>query len=282
MTMQHAMIPNEREFEFSDKDFRFLASLAHQKTGIQLQDNKRDMVYARLVRRLRALGLSSFAEYCEFLRDKSGEDEIGQLVNAITTNLTGFFREVHHFEHLKNEVLQPLIKNSGQRKLRMWSAACSSGMEPYSMAMTLKEAIPDVANWDAKILATDIDSNMLNVGKEGEYSQDVLQKTPSVYHRFFSNASKPGTVRVEESVKKLIAFRQLNLLESWPMKGQFDVVFCRNVVIYFDKPTKEVLFERIANILKPDGWLYIGHSENLHNISNRFKLLGRTIYQRVV
>ena len=268
----------EREFKFEQKDFQFLSDLAYQATGIVLVEQKRDMVYARLVRRLRALGLESFSQYCEFLQSAKSEEEMPHLVNAITTNLTSFFREGHHFEHLKNNVLLPLTKQS-DKKLRIWSSACSAGMEPYSIAMTMKSAIPDILKWDAKVLATDIDTNMVATGNKGEYAISEFDNIPDEYKQYVSANDK--TISVKENIKNHVVFRQLNLLEEWPMKGLFDAIFCRNVTIYFDKPTKEVLFERMANFLKPNGWLYIGHSENLHNISDRFALAGRTIYRRI-
>lgn len=270
-----------REFAFQDEDFRFLASLANQRTGIVLADHKRDMVYGRLTRRLRALGLESFSEYCDLLQSDAGADEIGQLVNAITTNLTSFFREKHHFEHLRAQVINPLLQNVRNKKLRIWSAACSSGMEPYSIAMVLKDTIKDIKTWDARILATDIDSNMLSVASKGEYSATEFEHIPDIYRQYVSRGEDSQRIKAADSLKDIITFRQLNLLETWPMHGKFDAVFCRNVVIYFDKPTKQKLFERIANILAPNGWLYIGHSENLHNISDRFETMGRTVYRKV-
>lgn len=269
----------QREFAFDENDFRFLAKLANERTGIVLADHKQDMVYGRLARRLRALGLTSFSQYCDLLQSEEGADEVGQLVNAITTNLTSFFREGHHFDHLRDEVLAPLAKT--KQRVRLWSSACSSGMEPYSMAMTLREAIRDIDTWDARILATDIDSNMLAIGKAGDYAASDVEDMPAAYQKYAEKGSKPNRVQMSGNIKKLITFNQLNLLERWPMKGPFDAVFCRNVVIYFDKPTKEKLFARMADMIKPDGWLYIGHSENLHGISDRFKLVGRTIYRKV-
>jgi chemotaxis protein methyltransferase CheR len=238
------------------------------------------MVYSRLVRRIRALEVNSFAEYCELLRSPKAEDEMPHLVNAITTNLTSFFREGHHFDHLKENVLFPMMEN-GERRLRIWSCACSAGMEPYSIAMTMKSAIPDLARWDAKILATDIDSNMINTGIKGEYSNAEFKNIPAEYREYVSENKKNDTISVAQNLRPLVAFKQLNLIEEWPMKGPFDAIFCRNVTIYFDKPTKEVLFDRIADMLKPNGWLYIGHSENLNGISDRFRLEGRTIYHKI-
>lgn len=269
----------QRDFAFTEQDFRFLAGLANQKTGIVLTEQKRDMVYGRLTRRLRALRLGSFAEYCALLQSDASGDELPHLVNAITTNLTGFFREAHHFEHLREQAA--IWRGQGKKRLRLWSSACSSGMEPYSMAMTIRNAIPDIDQWDAKILATDIDSEMLKVANGGEYNASDMQQVPPACAKAFVAPLGGERVTMTDKLRKLVTFRQLNLLEEWPMRGTFDAVFCRNVVIYFDKPTKEVLFDRIADQMEPNGWLYIGHSENLHGVSDRFELIGRTIYRKV-
>jgi len=271
---------DEREFSFSEQEFRTLAELANKRTGIVLAEHKKDMVYSRLVRRLRALKLSSFAQYCELVQGDGGQDEMGNLVNAITTNLTSFFREGHHFEHLRDHVLAPLAHGKDKR-LRIWSAGCSAGMEPYSIAMTVKYAFKNVKAWDARILATDIDTNMLRTGEGGQYASEQFENIPATYHSDVTQMIKEDRIRMSDDLKSLIAFKPLNLLEFWPMKGPFDAVFCRNVVIYFDKPTQAKLFNRIADLVKPDGWLYIGHSENLFNVCDRFELVGRTIYRKV-
>jgi chemotaxis protein methyltransferase CheR len=277
--MNQALYSPNREFSFTREQFQFLAGLANRKTGIVLPEQKKDMVYGRLVRRLRALGLDDFSDYCDLLQSDEGSEEMPHLVNAITTNLTSFFREAHHFEHLAQQAAK--WKNEGQKRLRIWSAACSSGMEPYSIAMTLRTALPDIDRLDAKVLATDIDSNMVATATAGEYNGSDLGQIAEAYKAYIERHGINGRVRMNESLKRLITFRTLNLLDAWPMKGPFDAVFCRNVVIYFDKETKQRLFNRIADILTPDGWLYIGHSENLHGISDRFELVGRTIYRRV-
>ena len=267
----------DREFTFSEREFQFLTRLASTRSGIVLSDQKHDMVYGRLVRRLRALGLDSFAAYCTLLQSPDGAEEIEHLVNAITTNLTHFFRETHHFEHLR-DVAVPEIKN---RRVRLWSAGCSTGMEPYSMAMILQGAIPNLPLWDAKILATDIDSKVLESARMGEYSEAELTRVLPAYRKDVLPSETPGRAQMSESLKHMIAFKQLNLLESWSMSGPFDAIFCRNVVIYFDKQTKQSLFNRMADLLKPGGWLYIGHSETMSDVPNRFELVGRTVYQRV-
>jgi chemotaxis protein methyltransferase CheR len=273
---------NEREFSFSDREFRFLAELVAKCSGIVLASQKKDMVYSRLARRLRVLNLTSFGEYCERLQGPEGADEIGNLVNAITTNLTHFFREPHHFEHLRDVVLPGLnALTSHPKRLRIWSAGCSSGMEPYSIAMTIKAGVRDLASWDARILATDIDTNMLNTGIGGDYGYEQWDKIPPAYRGNVLRLPKQEGIRMSDDLRQLVAFRHLNLLERWPMKGVFDAIFCRNVVIYFDKPTQRKLFSRMADLLKPNGWLYIGHSENLFNVCDRFELVGRTIYRRI-
>lgn len=274
--------PMQREFEFRDKDFRFISELVHEKTGIVLADHKKDMVYARIARRLRSLSLTSFRDYCSLLESDRGEDEIGNFVNAVTTNLTSFFRESHHFTHLRDEVLRPLLANPPPgKRLRIWSAAASSGAEPYSIAMTCYQAIPDIERWDIKILATDIDTGMLAKCKAGEYSESDMESVPpDLRSKYVENAGE-GKVRMKDSLKKLITFKQLNLIGDWPFSGPFDAVFCRNVVIYFNKETQKELFAKISQRIQPGNWLYIGHSETLNHICDDFDLVGKTIYRRL-
>lgn len=269
----------EREFAFSESDFRFLAELANKKTGIVLAEHKRDMVYSRISRRVRALGLKDFSQYCELMRGPQGEDELGHLVNAITTNLTHFFREKHHFDHLQKHLLEPL-QQRGAKRLRIWSAGCSSGMEPYSIAMTVKHSIKNISAWDARILATDIDTNMLDRGQRGLYAIEEYENVPPAYREDVTKSGDKEHMQMSDELRRLIAFKHLNLLEHWPMKGPFDVIFCRNVVIYFDKATQQRLFSRMADLLSPEGWLYIGHSENLSKVTDRFELVGRTTYRK--
>ncbi|MFM9891030.1 MAG: CheR family methyltransferase [Rickettsiales bacterium] len=271
----------DREFSFSDMEFRFLADTARAQTGIVLAEHKKDMVYSRIVRRLRALKLKSFSQYCTLLEGPDGETEMVHLINALTTNLTSFFREQHHFEHLRDHVLAPLATQPSARRIRLWSAACSAGMEPYSMAMVMRHALPDIDRRDARILATDIDTAMLATASHGTYPMAQYDNIPAEYRRHVQVDTTQDRMEMAETLKNMIAFKPLNLLESWPMEGQFDAVFCRNVVIYFDKPTQAELFNRMAEHIVPGGWLYIGHSENLFNVCDRFELLGRTIYRRV-
>ncbi|PLW84438.1 chemotaxis protein CheR [Kineobactrum sediminis] len=265
----------------TDKNFLFVKRFIAEQAGIELSEAKRNLVYGRLVRRVRALGLSSFDDYC--LRLDSGDSqELEHCVNALTTNLTSFFREVHHFDFLKNELLPRLINEKKDRRLRVWSAGCSTGEEPYSLAMVLAETMP--ADWDIRILGTDLDSQVVATGHAGQYTQErITGITEARRKRWFlrGKGASEGQVKVREELRDLTSFKRLNLLDPWPMKGSFDLVFCRNVVIYFSKDTQRTLFERFAEQLNSDGHLFIGHSETLYNVSDRFKLLGNTIYRKV-
>lgn len=284
MTSPNIAENREREFEFTDRDFVFLRDVVMEHSGITLGEQKRQLVYGRLTRRLRQLGLRSFADYCGHV-EQHLEEELGELINAITTNLTSFFRENHHFEHLAAHALPDIMaRNASARRLRLWSSACSTGEEPYSMAMSVAETMGPASGWDTRILATDIDSQVIAKAQTGVYSDDRITDIPTARQRRWfrrgvgANSSK---VKVNEDLVSMIAFRQLNLLKDWPMRGPFDIIFCRNVVIYFDKDTQRRLFDRFADILVPNGYLYVGHSESLHQISGRFKLIGKTIYQRI-
>jgi len=260
-----------------------IAKLVKQQTGIVLGERKRDLVYGRLARRLRTLHCDAFADYCRLLEAPDGEAERRMMVNAITTNLTHFFREAHHFEHLSGVVLPGIVQSRGAAhgRIRIWSAGCSSGEEPYSIAMSAREALGDAAGWDLRILATDIDTDMVARAKSGRYDADRVGTIPPALRQRYVRPGANGTVDMADSLKSLIVFNPLNLLEPWPMRGPFDAIFCRNVVIYFDAPTQRALIERFADQLVPDGWLYLGHSETLFRTSSRFQHLGRTIYRRV-
>jgi chemotaxis protein methyltransferase CheR len=272
----------EQEFTFHHDDFLRIAKLVRTHAGIVLTDRKRDLVYGRLAPRLRMLGIGEFSRYCDLLEGRDGEAECRVLINAITTNLTGFFRERHHFDFLAQEVLPGIVKSpaSGRRRLRIWSAGCSSGEEPYSIAMTVRKVMPDLTRWDAKILATDIDTNMIRTASEGSYERARAEAIPAEMQRQFVRETKSDRIEMAEAVKSLISFKPLNLFDPWPMSGPFDVIFCRNVVIYFDKATQRVLFDRFADMLTPNGWLFIGHSESLFQVCDRFRHVGRTIYKR--
>lgn len=272
------------EFEFSDQDFQRVRRIINEVAGISLADGKRELVYSRLSRRLRQRSFRRFEDYCDYLEAGDDEDELSEFVNALTTNLTSFFREPHHFEFLTDELLPTLMRSRGlsNRRIRIWSAGCSTGEEPYSIAIVLREALPSVG-WDVKILATDLDSNVLATAERGVYEWNrVKDLSESRLRRWFQKGrnAQAGSVRVAPALRDLITFRQLNLMDDWPMRGPFDLIFCRNVVIYFDKATQRVLFERYADILVERGHLFVGHSESLFKVTERFVPLGKTIYQR--
>ncbi|NQV80755.1 MAG: protein-glutamate O-methyltransferase [Alphaproteobacteria bacterium] len=273
-----------QEFSLGDDEFNFLAKLIYDRTGIVVGDNKRNLVYSRLARRIRFLKLGSFRDYCDLLGSAAGDDELPETINAVTTNLTKFFREDHHFDHLSKEVVPRLFSSARRRsKIRMWSAGCSSGQEPFSMAMTLADAVPDLSSWDAKILATDLDSNMIARCATGEYAEREIEAIPlATRKRFLTSDKDQGIATFKSDLRRLITFNQLNLLHQWPMKGPFDVIFFRNVVIYFDIETQRDILGRMWSLLADDGCLYVGHSENLSRVTDRFSLVGRTIYRKVL
>ncbi len=272
-----------REFAFGEDDFQALRTLVKSLTGIHLTEQKRELVYGRLTRRLRALRLHSFAEYRELLAHD--QREVTELCNAITTNLTSFFREPHHFQYLRDEWLAPLIADArANRRLRIWSAACSTGEEPYSIAMTVLESLPHPERWDVRILATDLDSEVLDRARRGIYPLERLNGVSAERQaRFFRDAhdGRSAVRQIAPEPAALITFKQLNLMQSLPMKGPLDVVFCRNVVIYFDKETQRDLFARISRLQRPGDLLFLGHSESLFKVSDSYALIGKSIYRRV-
>jgi chemotaxis protein methyltransferase CheR len=276
----------ERESDklLNDTDFNFICQFVYQQAGIVLNQSKREMVYRRLTRIIRERHLSSFAEYCALLRAQP-EQEIDYFINAITTNLTSFFREKHHFEYLAETEIPRLLQNKGKAHkphLRIWSAACSTGEEPYSIAITLLKTMKkELSHWDAKILATDIDSNVIAKSKLGVYDKNKLKEIgSSTLANYFDLINDKTAARIKTNVKQLITFKQLNLLHEWPMKGLFDVIFCRNVIIYFDKKTQQELFARFYEKLKPGGLLILGHSENLGAYQKYFTNESRTVFRK--
>lgn len=277
---------NAYAMEINDKDFEFLRHVVGQNAGIVLGPSKRQLVQGRLSRRIRELRLDSFASYCEHVRN-AGPEELVILINALTTNVTAFFRENHHFEQLAVRMLpEAMERNAVSRRIRIWSAGCSSGEEPYSIAMTVAEAMPPGQMWDVKILATDIDSHMVQTASDGVYPVDRLHGMPAQVERqrrWLRRGTGPqdGNVRVKPELSRLVSFGVLNLLADWPVRGPFDIVFCRNVMIYFDQPTRERLIGRFANVLAEGGHLCLGHSESIHDPNGPFRLVGRTIYRKM-
>jgi len=263
-------------YPFSQEQFFRVRTLIYQEAGIALAPGKRDMVYSRLARRVRARQLDSFGQYLELV-EGGDQEELEAFINALTTNMTSFFREPHHFQILA----QQLAQHRGGRPVAIWCCAASTGEEPYSIAMTAVDALGSFAP-SLRILATDIDTSVLAKGKLGVYPEDQLQKIPPrQLKRFFlkGQGKNEGSARVRDELRQLVCFKRLNLLDQqWPMRGKFDFIFCRNVMIYFDKKTQHAILEKIAERLKPGGLLFVGHSESFHNTQDQFRICGNTVY----
>jgi len=271
-------IDKAREFQFSSRDFEQVRKLIYDHAGISLNLSKEDMVYSRLARRLRATGLTSFGEYLAHLESDDASEEWQAFVNSLTTNLTSFFREAHHFPMLAEHVRKQRDKHA----ITLWCSASSTGEEPYSMAMTMLDlfgsSMPPV-----KILATDLDTNVLAKAEAGVYPLERLEKLPEdKVKRYFlkGKGAQAGFAKVRPELSNMITFRQLNLLDkTWPIRGPFDAIFCRNVMIYFDKATQRQILEKFAPMLQADGLLFAGHSESFHNAADIFKLRAKTVYE---
>lgn len=272
---------NTREYAFSSHDFECVKKLIYARAGIALAENRQEMVYTRLSKRLRATGSRGFGEYLERLEGDDRDAEWESFVNALTTNLTSFFREAHHFPILAEHVKK---RQPGQT-VKLWCSAASTGEEPYSMAMTMVEAF-DSLKPPVRILATDIDTEVLAVAREGVYSLDRLESmSPERIRRFFLKGknSTAGYARVRPELRDLITFKPLNLLDpKYPMRGPFDAIFCRNIMIYFDKPTQYRILQKFVPLLDRDGLLFMGHSEVFQHASDLIKLIDRTVYKLVV
>lgn len=266
----------QREFEFTAKDFSRVRQLIYQRAGISLSEAKSDMVYSRIGRRLRAVDFDTFKGYLDFLENHPDSDEWVEFTNALTTNLTSFFREAHHFPILADHLL------TLQKPIRIWCSAASTGEEPYTLAMTACEAFGTLTP-PVEIIATDIDTNVLQTAATGVYPLDRLEKLSEKRRKMFfqkGSGSNAGVVRVKPELRKMITYQPLNLLaDQWPIKGYFDAMFCRNVMIYFDKPTQKKILERFTPYMKPETLLFAGHSENFLYVSKAFQLLGKTVYQ---
>lgn len=266
-----------KEFNFTSGDFERVRALIYQRAGISLADSKQEMVYSRLARRLRATGIISFARYLDDLEGGRLGEEWESFTNALTTNLTSFFREAHHFPLLAEHV-----KKAHERPITIWCSAASTGEEPYSIAMTVCEAFNTLTP-PVQIIATDIDTNVLATAANGVYPIERVEKMPPEQARRFllrGKGDQSGMVRVRPELRQLITFKQLNLLaDGWPLQGQFDVIFCRNVMIYFDKATQRKILARFVPLMKPDALLFAGHSENFLYVSESLKLRGKTVYE---
>lgn len=253
----------EGEFEFRLEDFELIARMLREQSGIHLHESKSTLVYSRLAKRLRKLGLASFQDYCDLVSDPENGEERVAMLTALTTNHTSFFREPHHFDHFRESVAPELIRRARDGgRVRMWSSASSTGEEPYSLAFTLLEMFPEAPRYDVRFLATDIDHKCVAAARAGVYKEETVAAIrPAVRDRWMT---RDGAMwRVKDEAKQFLTFNELNLMGAWPMKGKFDVIFCRNVAIYFDDQTQATLWSRFRDVLAPTGRLYIGHSERI-------------------
>jgi chemotaxis protein methyltransferase CheR len=277
----HTKQETGKEFDFTRSDFERVRGLIYQRAGISLADSKQEMVYSRLARRLRATGIDSFVRYLDGLEAGKMPEEWEAFTNALTTNLTSFFREAHHFPLLAEQSLEARRRHPGT-PLTIWCSAASTGEEPYSIAMTLCEAFNTLTP-PVSIIATDIDTNVLATAAAGVYPIERLDKLEvERKRRFFlkGKGEQQGLVRVRPELRSLITFRQLNLLaDGWDLKGPFDTIFCRNVMIYFDKDTQRKILKRFVPLMKPDALLFAGHSENFLYVSDSLRLRGKTVYE---
>ncbi|MEM7741937.1 MAG: protein-glutamate O-methyltransferase CheR [Pseudomonadota bacterium] len=278
--------PRGLEFEYDESDFSHIKGMIYDDAGIFLPDTKMNLVYSRLARRLRVLKMKRFSDYIAYVAGKDGREERGHLLSALTTNLTHFFREPHHFDIIKNEIAkEALAKTARGGKYRIWSAGCSSGEEPYSLAIALLDVAPELAKRDVKVLGTDIDPVVVNRATTGLYDREVVDPVePRLRELYFQSGWGPNADRfcVGDEVRAMVEFQLLNLMGPWPIREAIDVVMCRNVVIYFDDATKAVLWQRFSEALDPGGWLFIGHSERITgHAKERFESSGLTTYRRV-
>ena len=270
----------------SEKDFRHISDLVYEHCGINLHEGKKELVRARLAKRLREGRFRTFSEYIRHVLDDPTGREFSILVDSLSTNLTKFFREDQHFEYMRSQLLPRIIatkQRSGVCRIRAWSAGCSSGEEPYSIAITLSEAIQGKGRWDVRLLATDVSTRILERAKQGVYEKDRIEPISMPLRNRYLTRRREGTKETYEvgpALRALTIFRYLNLMQDWPIKGPLDFIFCRNVMIYFDKPTQERLINRFYDLLGPGGVLFTGHSESLTGIEHAFKYVQPTIYMK--
>ncbi|THF50082.1 protein-glutamate O-methyltransferase CheR [Allorhizobium terrae] len=274
------------EYPLTRRDLNEIAAMIYADAGIALNDSKASLVYSRLSKHIRNLGLRGFREYCALVASPEGAAERREMLSHLTTNFTRFFRENHHFDHLRTEVLPGLIARAkAGGRVRIWSAACSDGQEPYSIALTVLSMLQNVMDYDFRILATDIDPKILALARAGAYDETALETVnPAMRKQWFKEVDIGGRrkFQIDDRVKRLITFNELNLMAQWPFKGPFDVIFCRNVVIYFDEPTQVKIWSRFAGLLPEGGHLYIGHSERVSgDPKNLFDNTGITTYKYI-
>ncbi|GBC60044.1 hypothetical protein DENIS_0986 [Desulfonema ishimotonii] len=265
--------------ELTEKQFKKISLLIYQLCGINLKDGKQALVRARLMKRLRALKIQSFTEYIGYIESQSGKQELSFMVDVMTTNKTSFFREPEHFTYLCENILPKM----NHRRMRFWTAACSSGEESFSLTMLLREHIADSALRDIKVLATDISMKMLEKARHAIYSEEEVRDIPPLFlQKYFTKIRQETTsfYKVRDSVRALVRIGWLNLMDPWPMKGPFNVIFCRNVMIYFDRPTQQRLIHRFWELLEPGGYLFVGHSEGLSAVSHKFNYVRPAVYRK--
>jgi chemotaxis protein methyltransferase CheR len=275
------------EPHISQKDFDRLARAVYDYCKINLTQSKMDLARARLAKRLRMTGISTYTAYLDKVLPNPDSDEFVELIDCISTNLTSFFRESQHFDYLEQHHLPHILrKNGATKRIRGWSAACSSGEEPYTISLVLNEALAKLnaaRGWDVKLLATDISTRVLKKAVAGVYEPDRVNTVPPALRaKYFEPRTLGGEphLAVRPELRNMIVFNRLNLTERWPFNGPFDFIFCRNVMIYFDKPTQEKLVNRFYDLLAPDGILFTGHSESLTGIQHKFEFVKATIYRK--
>ncbi|MDC0660533.1 protein-glutamate O-methyltransferase [Leisingera sp. SS27] len=278
MSAEGTITPNADSFSLSDQEFEAIAQFAHKHFGLAMAASKKPLVSSRLARKLRQRNITNFKDYLASLDGPNADEERSGLLSLLTTNVTHFFREPHHFETLRNDVLPPLVEQARRGgRVRLWSAGCSNGQEPYSIAMTLLDVCPEAAKLDIKILGTDIDPVVVRHAQAAKYPEDELAQIDAKYSKLVPKRDPDG--RLPESLRKLITFGVLNLIEPFPFKGKFDAIFCRNVAIYFDNPTQQKVWSAFQNALNPGGTLFIGHSERMSGpAAQHLKTAGITTY----
>ena len=280
--MSGRVTQHQRDFSFTGRDFTAVRETLYATAGISLNDDRRELVYARLSRRLRALRMTAFSDYMALVNSPRGAEERVHFINALTTNLTAFFREPHQFDFLAGRLL-PEIRHAADRPVRIWSAGCSTGEEPYSIAMVVQEVPAASPGLAVDILATDLDSSVVASARQGRYARERIAGLSVQRSRKWFRpvpGSGGGTVEVRPGLRKTVTFNQLNLMHDWPAQDPFDVIFCRNVVIYFDRPTRQRLFERFADSLGDGGHLFLGRSEAMHDPAGRFEAVDRAVYRK--
>lgn len=271
-------------YTITDREFDLIRRLVYDESGINLTDNKKQLVIGRLGKRLRALGLKTFKEYYSYLKDVGGEQEVTTLLDCISTNKTDFFREPGHFDFLRRELIPWFLKSGNGKKLRIWSAACSTGEEPYSIAITLHEYIPEIESYDVKMLASDISTKVLDAADRGVYESERLKPVPyDVMQRHFlmGSGNNTGRFKVKRHLREMIVYRRINLMEaSYPIRTRFDVIFFRNAMIYFDKPTQTEVIGKLSRYLKDGGYLFLGHSETLQGTDCSLRYIRPNVYRK--